>query len=394
MSSSRPARRVLRSAAIGVGALGLALTTACGSSGGGKVASGQMPAEVHVVSVTDKTGVTAFGGLPQYKGIELAVDEINSQGYLGNTKIDLESRDAQSDTQTAVSQATQAVANPSVSAILGPITSAQSIGISPLVDKAKVPTVYTQSASDGVLLGDYTFRVTPPQPTMFPAAMAHLRDLGAKRISVLYNSASPALVEMAEKSLPGGASQYGYQILSSTAVQNSTQDFAASATKIAGERPDAVAVLLVGAQNATAMRQLRQAGYDGPVVGQTGAGANNLAPAGPAAAGMFWATNFTVDQPNPTSQKFVAAYRAKYHEDPLNYAAEGYDAAWMLAHAIKKAGGASREDIHQGLRQVAAEGFAGAQGDIRFEGHDMRLNGVLVEWNGTRETLLDSSTRN
>ena len=277
-------KRIGRAAAVLIGAAALATSTACGS-GGGSVASGEMPAEVTIVSVTDKTGITAFVGLPQYHGIELAVDQINEQGFLGDTKLVLQSRDAQSDTQTAISQATQAVADPTVSALLGPITSAQSIGISPIVDRAKLPTVYTQSASEGVLVGDYTYRATPPQPTMFPLSLEHLHDLGVKRISVLYNSASPAIVEMAEQSLPGGAAEYGYEVVSSTAVQNTTQDFASSATKIAAERPDAVAMLLVGAQNATAMTQLRQAGFDGPVVGQTGAGAKNLTRPGRRAPG-------------------------------------------------------------------------------------------------------------
>jgi len=50
------------------GVAGLALTTACGSGGGGTVGSGEMPAEIKVVSVTDKTGLTAFGGLFVYMG--------------------------------------------------------------------------------------------------------------------------------------------------------------------------------------------------------------------------------------------------------------------------------------------------------------------------------------
>ncbi|WP_420749021.1 ABC transporter substrate-binding protein [Rhodococcus sp. O3] len=366
---------------------GLFGTTACGS-GGGPVANGEMPAEIKIVSVTDKTGLTAFGGQPQFRGIELAVEQINEQNYLGGSRFALRSRDAASDTQTAVSQAVEATADRSVSAMIGGISSAQATAISPLAERSGLPTIYTQSASNGVLIGDYTFRATPPQTTHVATSMAHLRQLGVKRLSVLYNAGNPALAEMAEKNLVEGQEKYGFEIVSATSVQNSTQDFATSASKIAAEQPDAVAFLLVGAQNATAMRQLRQAGYAGPVLGQTGAGTNNLVPAGADGAGMFWTTNFTVDQPFPSSQAFVAAYRAKYGEDPVNYAAEGYDAAWMLAHAVKAAGGASREDIQRGLEIVLENGFEGAQGLIGFEGHDMRTPGVLVEWNGTREIVL------
>lgn len=105
---------------------------------------------------------------------------------------------------------------------------------------------------------------------------------------------------------------------------------------------------------------------------------------------MYWATDFSFHQKDETSQQFVEAYRAKYNgENPLNYAAEGYDATWMLAHAAKNSGGASRDDLQRGLEQVVAEGFDGALGPVRFEGNDMRVDGVLVEWNGTEEVLLD-----
>ena len=46
---------------------------------------------------------------------------------------------------------------------------------------------------------------------------------------------------------------------------------------------------------------------------------------------MVWAADFNYQQEAASSQEFVKAYTAEYGEDPLNYAAEAYDAAWFLA---------------------------------------------------------------
>ncbi|MBY6412646.1 ABC transporter substrate-binding protein [Rhodococcus sp. BP-252] len=377
-----------RLALLGVAAA-MMTVTACGGSGpSGSTASGEMPSEITLLSTTDKTGTLAYVGGSQLEGIELAVEEINQQRFLGDSTLKLDSRDTAGDAQTAASQVTEGIANPDVAAILGTVSGAQSVAVAPIAESSRTPVVFTQSGSAGVVIGDYTFRSTAPQETYFPKAIDHLKSLGAKRISVLYNAGQPTLAEIAENQLPAMQESEDLEILSSTSVQSTTQDFAATITKIVGEKPDAVVFLLVGAQNSTAMSQLRQAGFDGPAVGNPAAGAGNLAPAGPAGAGMFWATDFNYLQTAPSSVAFVEAYTTRYGKNPLNYAAEGYDATWMIARAIKESGGASREDIKNGLNAVAAAGFDGAVGPVTFEGNDQRVEGVVVEWDGSAEGLL------
>ena len=42
----------------------------------------------------------------------------------------------------------------------------------------------------------------------------------------------------------------------------------------------------------------------------------------------------------------------------------------------------------EGLKKVAAEGFVGAKGQLTFEGNDMRVPGVVVRWDGSKETVI------
>ncbi|CCQ14893.1 ABC-type branched-chain amino acid transport systems periplasmic component [Rhodococcus sp. AW25M09] len=373
-----------------VGIVALVLTVAgCSGGGGGATASGEMPGDITLFSVTDKTGPLSLAGTNQLKGIELAIAEVNDQQFLGDSRISLDSRDAAGDAQTAASQVTEATVDPQVAAILGTVTSSQSIAVAPLAQAAGIPIVFTQSGSEGVLVGDHTYRATAPMATYYDQAGEYLESQSAKTLGILYNSANPTLTELSEQVIPGMAEEYGFEVTATSGVQNTTQDFTAPIAKILASNPDGIAIMLAGAQNATAVGQVRQAGFDGTLITHTGSGAGNLTPAGPAGAGMTWPTDFTYHGTNPATQEFVEAYRAEYDgENPNNYAAEGYDAAWMIARAIDKSGGASREDIQNGLQQLVAEGFTGAEGEITFDGNDMRVDGALVQWNGTEEVLL------
>ena len=131
----------------------------------------------------------------------LAIEEINTQGILGDSKIVLEKRDSASDTQTAVSQSTEAIADKSVSALLGPVLSSHAVAIAPLAERAQLPTIFTQAGSEGVVIGDYTYRATAPMDTYFTKSLERLRDQGVETVSVLYNAGN---VTLAGSSLTAG----------------------------------------------------------------------------------------------------------------------------------------------------------------------------------------------
>ncbi len=103
----------------------------------------------------------------------------------------------------------------------------------------------------------------------------------------------------------------------------------------------------------------------------------------------MWPSNFSARSEAPSTQEFVEAYKAKYDgEIPNNYAAEGYDATWLLARGIKEANSADRVAIQEGIAKVAQEGFDGAQGPLTFEGNDVRVEGVLASWDGSEEIVI------
>ncbi|MGY1773707.1 ABC transporter substrate-binding protein [Blastococcus sp. SYSU D00813] len=392
ISGSRSGRRP----ALSGGALLLAVALAAcsspgdssssGGGGGGGGGGGEgLPDTVKLMSITGLTGPVAFAGTNAQKGYDLAIEQIEADGLLGDTTIEIDYRDSAASPQEAASFASQAIADQSYTAILGPAASAQSTAVSPIVDQAGIPTVYVQSGSEGVVIGDYTFRLTPPAASYFDIAGDYVEQQGVTTASVLFNSGNPTLVQLGEDEIPTLAEEHGFEVVSTGGVEATQQDFTTPASQIAGEDPDAAFLMVQGPQYPVAIAQLRQAGYDGVLVGMSAAGAGNLNSAGQDAAGFVWPTNFSVDQDIESSQAFVEAYRDKYGEDPNNYAAEAYDALWFIARGLAEADSADRAALQEGMAAVAAEGFTGAQGDITFEGNDARVPGVLVQWDGSRE---------
>ena len=386
----------------GAGALALVLAVAActspgsGSSSGGAAGAGGgaegLPDTIRVMSIRALTGPVSFAGLNAQKGIDLAIEQIEADGLLGDTAIEVDSRDSATSPQEAASFASQAIADPSYVAIIGPEASAQATAVSPIVDQQGMPTVYVQAGSEGVVIGDYTFRITPPAASYFDLAGAYAEEQGVTTASVLFNSGNPTLVQLGQEVVPELAGEHGFEVVSTGGVEATQQDFTTPASSIAGEDPDAAFLMVQGPQYPVAITQLRQAGYDGQLIGMSAAGAGNLASAGDGAAGFVWPTNFTADQDVESTRTFVEAYRAKYDgETPNNYAAEAYDAMWFLARGVAEAGSADRAAVQEGLAAVAGAGFDGAQGAITFEGNDARVPGVLVRWDGGAEVPVGGS---
>jgi len=349
----------------------------------------ELPSEIRLISVDSLTGPAGFAGVIAENGATLAVNEINSTGYLGEgVTLTIDVKDDATNPDQGATEFAAAVKE-DVPVVFGSVTSGVAVAEAPIAEQAGVPVVFTQAGSPGVVIGDYTFRFTPPMSSYWKDVTSYLQEQGVKTASVIYANDYPTLIDVAESAVPAVAEAAGIEILSTTGLPSSTEDFSAPINKIAKENPDAVFFLLVGPANPTAMTQLRQAGLtDVVVIGNSGAGAGNLAPAGKDGAGMVWPAIFNTQVDRPAVKEFIDKYKAEFGEDPAVYAPERYDAVYAVADAIKAACSVDRDAVRAALADVTAAGYSGVMGDVTFEGQDIRVPGILVQWDGETEVLL------
>jgi branched-chain amino acid transport system substrate-binding protein len=384
--------RLVIGAAVAV--VGLGAATACSSSTAATISGSGgsgLPSTINIVSLRDETGPIATYGKNAENGTKVAVQEINSTKYLGNSKLVITYEDTTGVPQVAASLASQALANPSYVAMLGPIDSAQSVVVAPIVQRGKIPTVFTQSGSGGVVIGNYTFRATAPQSTTFAVTAGYLKSKDDTKVAALYATDNPTNVGLATQTLPSLAAQDGYTVVSTTGVASTDLDFSTEVSKIESSGADAVALFLDGPQFPPAVKLLRQSGFKGTIVSASAAGEGVLAPIGALGAGVVYTSDFNPLETDAGTQHFDALYEKMFGVVPTNISAEAYDATWMLARALKNQGKATRAAVETGLVNVAKAGFDGALGHDTFVGNDMRVAGVLTEWNGSKEILLSKS---
>ncbi len=117
-------------------------------------------------------------------------------------------------------------------------------------------------------------------------------------------------------------------------------DFSAQLAKLRAQKPDAIVLGTLAEEAAAILRQGRQLGIDSKTT-FIGCNANISAKlfelAGPAASGIIVGAAWFAGYDSPRSKAFVEAYRKRYGTTPDIYAARGYDAAYLLAEAIRRA---------------------------------------------------------
>ena len=135
-----------------------------------------------------------------------------------------------------------------------------------------MPIIYTQAGSDGVVIGDYTYRVTPLMRTYYPNIEEVHRGQGRQVASgIIYTEATPTLQDIGEPDPPGdGGGARASRSPPAIGTRPRRRTSAAPISQVLDANPDVVSILLVGASNPTAMTQLRQAGYDGAGARQLG----------------------------------------------------------------------------------------------------------------------------
>ena len=88
------------------------------------------------------TGPSSSTGVGINRGVQLAVDEINKAGGIKGRKIELISRDTQSDPTKAVNAVAELTQRAKVSMIFGPVNSGEALAATPLIARDKVPMLH------------------------------------------------------------------------------------------------------------------------------------------------------------------------------------------------------------------------------------------------------------
>jgi branched-chain amino acid transport system substrate-binding protein len=301
-------------------------------------------APLKIGNLQDLSGSASEAGRANAWGVEYAVRQINENGGINGRMIELTTLDIKNDVQEGINAYRLLVDENKVDAIIGPPLSNPALAWVDLSAEDKIPVV-GHFMDERVTTNEETGEVSPFMFLAEPGcsqqsyciAKYGINDLKLKTYATFYNAGLSYAVQHA---LP--FAEYirtnGGEVLAEETFQTGDVDYRAQAIKIAEANPEAVFICNYAADNALCYDYLREAGYEGIILG------NNTfqSPFSSLVKSEVYDTYFlqNVDMENPESDSYdiVKAYMDETGaEYPIANACFGYDATMVLADALKRA---------------------------------------------------------
>lgn len=363
-------------------------SSSTGSGGGGGAGS-----PVKFTFIADQAGPGGLYGKNVLEGAQYNVDRINEAGGVNGHMLEMETVDSASEQAQAAAAMTKAARGDNAAVLYGPL-SQSALAMAPIAQREKMPFIVSYASVDEITApGDYIYRTSTSEGDYYEGMVEYLaKQEGMKTMTIVFASDNATAVGNAEKTFPELSEKYGVEILDTISVKSTDTDYSSSASKIASQNPDGVAVLILGEGVNTAVTAMRRAGYEGIFFGSSALGAGALEASGEAGRDTYYPASILASPEVPwaSGKQFLEDYEAAKSEPPTAFQAGGNDAIQMLVEAIKKVGDGevNPESIHTALGEVAQAGFSGATGDpVKFSPERIAVTpGTLVLWDGEKET--------
>ena len=309
------------------------------------------------------TGKEAGFGQTSHQGVVLALEEINAAGGVLGRKLELSYEDNQTKSGESATAAKKLISRDKVIALIGEVSSGRSLEAAPIAQAATLPMIAPAATNAKVTqVGNYIFRVCfidPFQGTVM--AKFAKDDLKAKRVAILSSVSNAYSLGLAkyfkETFVPAGGI-----VATEKNFSEGDKDFRAQLTAVKAANVDAVFVPGYYTESALIVRQARDLGITVPFFGGDGwEDEQLLSIGGEALNGCYYSTHFSAENSDASVRKFVTKYKARWkNEVPGAFSALGYDAVYVLADAITRAGTTDGPKLRDAL--AATKNFAGASG--------------------------------
>jgi branched-chain amino acid transport system substrate-binding protein len=343
--------------------LALLSTILCCSSCSRKQESG-----IAVGQFASLTGAQATFGQSTDKGVRMALEEINASGGVLGQPIRLITKDNQSkpgETSTAVREL---ITRSRVVALIGEVASGRSLEAAPIAQRSGIPMISPASTNEKVTeAGDHIFRVCFIDPFQGTVCAKFARKLGGAKAAVITDVSKDYSLGLA-KSFKTEFAKEGGIITGEQSYSGGDKDFSAQLTAIKAGNPQVIFLPAYYTEAPLIIRQARQLGITAPFIGGDGWDSPELVGVGgPAVEGCYFSNHFSNQSNDPRVKAFVDAYRQKYNDDPDAMVALGYDALYLLADAMKRAGSTDPAKVNAAI--AGTKDFPGVTGKITLDEH-------------------------
>lgn len=291
---------------------------------------------VKVGAILPLSGTVSYVGEYVKEGLELAKDEINSQGGVDGRKLEIVYEDSQGDTQQGVTVYQKLVKTQGIN-ILIPTISGVTLGIAPLAEQDKVLVFGVGTAAPKISeAGDYIFRhnLLPQTEAKVLADLIYTKE-GFQEIGMLVVN-SDSGVSYRDYFKPK-FEELGGKIRTIEMYEKGTLDYRTPLTKIKAAEVEAVLVGGYAKELGFILKQAQELGLSVQWFSIYAAEEKEvLEIAGEAAEGLVYTHFFNPQSSLPVVKEYQEKYKTRYGRISETYGVLAYDNVRILALAMRK----------------------------------------------------------
>jgi branched-chain amino acid transport system substrate-binding protein len=332
-------------------------------------AAAAAPEVIKIGHVAPLTGGIAHLGKDNENGARMAVDEINAAGGLKvgdkTYKLELVPEDDKADPKEGT-LAAQKIVDAGVVAVVGHLNSGTSIPASKIYSDASVTQISPSATNPKYTEQGFktTFRVVA-NDNQQGAVLANFaaNEMKAKTVAIIDDRTAygQGLADVFERV----AKEKGLKVTAREFTNDKATDFNAILTKVRATKPD---VVMYGGMDATAgpmAKQMKQLGIKSRLLAGDGVCSPEFIKlAGDAADLLTCSMAGEAVEKLAKGEDFKARYKQKFNAEVQVYSPYSYDAVYVIAEAIKRAGKADRAAVTAVMPQT---NYAGLTGQIQFD---------------------------
>ena len=228
----------------------------------------------------------------------------------------------------------------------------------------------TSNTADGITsIGNYVFRNSVTESDILPVTLkVAAQKTGLKKVAVLYGN-DDIFTKSGYDNFAKALRALKIPVTTTETFAKGDVDFKPQLTKIKASNPDAVVLSALVAEGAPIMVQARQLAITAPFIGGNGMNSPRIFELAKDNSDNLWVGSpWSVENPAPENQRFIAAYQKAYGGLPDQFAAQAHDAMYIAAQALKKIKVMGKlEADRKALRDaLPAIQWTGATGPFKF----------------------------
>ena len=332
------------------------------------------------------TGPASLMGTDGRDGAALAVKQINEAGGVLGRKLELLSYDDQSSPEVAVKVVTKMIETDGIDAIIGSLHSGNIQAAGRRIESSKVVCVGTGTSPVWLQQGwTYLFRSALNTYDNAATILNAAGPLNFKNLAILH--AQDEFGQVGMENMVELAEKHNLKVLGTESFKPGDTDLTAQMVNLRSLKPDFIYAIATSNELGPLLKQLRNNGYDGYVLGEMSFGnPETQEVAGKATDKVIFATSYLMALKDPDEiyepniRQFLVDFQKEYSrllQSEVGYRC--YDAVNIIAEGVRRAGGTEGTKLRDAIRTIKDfEGLAGTFDFTDDTGEGLRDGRIYV----------------